>query len=259
MTTATSSFSPIDFLARFYGSSIGKKVIMAVTGIIMWGFVIGHMAGNLQVFAQAAGPLKMDEYWGQSLNEYAHFLKTTPALLWGTRITLLVAIVLHIFTGVSLASQNRGARPSRYAGATENRNATIWSKTMPLTGLFVLGFIVFHLAHFTLGVVEPGTFAANRISHELPDVFNMVRDGFRNPIFVAIYVIGNALLIAHLVHGSQSVWQSFGLNHRSWTPIFRYAGWALVALILAGNLSIPLVLFSWAQGGAPAPAVEMES
>lgn len=250
MSAERHTVGPLAFLARFWSSSIGKKIVMAVTGIIMWGFVIGHMAGNMLVFMAAGeGAYAFDEWWGQSINEYAQFLKDTPLLVWGTRAVLLVSLVLHVVAGIQLAAANRAARPDRYVGAADDRRSTVWSRTMPVTGLIVLAFIILHLAHFTFGVIEPSSFAGANLTHDMPDVYNMIRTAFRNPAWVAIYVVCNTLLVAHLVHGTQSVWQTFGLHHPSWTPLFRRVGWLTVALILAGNLSIPLVLYAWALQG----------
>src|SRR5687768_937416 len=124
---------------RFIASTIGRKVLMAVTGVILFGFTIGHMLGNLQVYQ---GPEK--------LNAYAAFLKATPAILWGTRSILLVSVLLHIWAAVSLSLQNHRARPVAYAGRSW-REASYASRTMMWSGPLLALFIVYHLLHFTTG------------------------------------------------------------------------------------------------------------
>jgi len=242
-STETRMENPFKLLSRFAASSVGAKVLMALTGIVMWGFVIGHMAGNLQVFLWPKGDT-------HPINEYANFLKTTPALLWGTRIALLVSIIVHIVTAVSLTRKNRAARPSRYAVVTPKKS-TFASRTMPLTGLVVLLYVIMHLMHFTGGVsfLMPAEVFGRHDGADLHDVYGMLRHAFSNIIFVVVYIIGNGLLIAHLVHGSASVWQSLGLHHKQWAGMARWLGWSLVAAILAGNFSIPLVLYAWSLGG----------
>ncbi len=244
MSTQT-SFNPFRLVLDFFGSSIGAKILVALTGVIMWGFVIGHMAGNLQVFL----PAPPDGYWGQQINDYGHFLKSTPALLWGTRITLIGAVFLHIGFAFRLTMKNKAARPSRYA-MKRSQKSTVFGKIMPVSGIVVGLFILFHLFHFTIGLPVEVMGVSNDIlqyqdqaGHH--DVYKMLRVSFGQVGFVALYTICNLLLLMHLVHGTQSVWQTLGLNHKSWTPIARTLGWLLVAAIAAGNLSIPFVVMSY--------------
>lgn len=232
-------------LFALFSSSIGMKVLMAITGVVVWGFVIGHMVGNLQIFL----PAPEGGYWGKQINDYAHFLKSTPALLWGTRIAVGGAMVVHIITGIKLAAANRASRPNRYAHGLKAKESSLLSRLMPLSGLIVGAFIVFHLLHFTIPGLFP-EYHALRDAKGLHDVATMVRTAFSNPIFVAVYIVGNTLLIMHLFHGSVSFLQSLGINHEGWSPGLRLGARAVVLAIALGNLSIPLVVYSWALQGA---------
>ncbi len=210
----------------------------------MWGFVIGHMVGNLQILLPAAE----GGYWGKQINDYAHFLKSTPALLWGTRLTVGAAMVVHVITGIKLAAANRASRPSRYAHGLKAKKSSLLSRLMPLSGIVVGAFIIFHLLHFTIPGLFPEYHALKDVKG-LHDVASMVRTAFRNPIFVAVYVVGNTLLLLHLYHGSVSFLQSLGLNHQGWTPGLRLGGRAIVILIALGNIAMPVIVYSWALQG----------
>jgi succinate dehydrogenase / fumarate reductase, cytochrome b subunit len=239
MSAIATRDTPWLLMRAFWSSSIGAKITVALSGIVLWGFLIGHMIGNLQVYLWAPA----DGYIGQQLNEYAHNLKSLPPLLWGTRLIVLVAFIVHVVTTVRLVRANRQARPVRYQ-QKRSLAATIASRSMAGTGIVLLLFAVMHILHFTVLVVDP-SYATLQDQAGLPDVYQMVRVGFAKIGFVLFYVFANTLLVVHLAHGAQSVWQSLGIYHRIWTPVMRYAGWALVAALLAGNLSIPVVLYVW--------------
>lgn len=238
--------APLTLVPR---SSLGNKYLMAVTGLGLTGFVLVHMLGNLQVFL---GP--------EALNAYAQALKHNPVLLWGARLGLLAVFTLHIVLGVRLALSNRAARPVPYA-MKRYAEASVASRTMLLTGLATLAFVVFHLAHYTLGVVEtapvrstPGgaPVATGYLDlKENPDpkdpkyrhdVYRMTVYGFRNPAVSASYVIAMALLAVHLSHGFQSLWQSLGLNHPVWAPLLKRASFWLAVAVFVGNSSMPLAV-----------------
>jgi succinate dehydrogenase / fumarate reductase, cytochrome b subunit len=222
--------SPVTVISQFVLSSVGSKFVMAVTGLMLWGFVIGHLVGNLQIFAGAK----------DSINEYAVFLHEVGhgAVLWGARGSLLLAVTLHIVLGIRLAKLNRQARPTSYATRT-------WKATNPATlymafsGTVILAFIIGHLLHFT---IRPGEMMVLDDKNR-PDVFLMVHQAFSNPWIVFAYVAAQAVLLLHLFHGTQSLFQSVGFYHPVWTPVIRVAGRAVAALIFIGNLAIPLVIF----------------
>lgn len=236
--SAETAKSPNGFqlMSTFLRSSVGAKFLMAITGLLMWGFVIGHLAGNLQVFL----PASAGGYVGKQLNEYAHFLKSTPALLWGTRIALLISVVLHIVSGLRLARLNREARGQQYA-KWQPRSSTLASRYMTISGLVVLSFIVFHLLHFTVGVVDPA-FMDLRDEAGLHDVHKMMWEGFRNPAVAGFYAISIILLMKHLSHGSVSLFQSLGIRSRAWTPVIALGARGMVVLLLLGFVAIPLFL-----------------
>jgi succinate dehydrogenase / fumarate reductase cytochrome b subunit len=243
-------------------SSLGSKYLMALTGLVLTAFVIGHMVGNLQVFEGR-----------DALNAYAQALKGMPVLLWGARLILLTAFVLHVAYGVRLWLANRAARPVPYHYKTY-REATLASRTMLWTGLVILAFVLFHLAQYTFGligtapVVNPMTnqpsinqttgqqvrvgYLELRDPKGRPDVYTMTIYGFRNPFISLGYVAAMALLCFHLSHGVQSLFQSLGLNHPRWMPFLRGLSLGVAVVIFVGNSSMPLaVLFRLVGGDLP--------
>lgn len=202
-------------------------MIVAVTGVILMFFVVGHLLGNLQIFL---GPR-----W---INDYAQHLRDLGPLLWAIRIVLLVAVVLHIYFTIRLAIDNRRARPHNYV-KKEHVKATFASRHMVASGLIVLVFIIYHLAHFTVRVTDPrfATLKEDPLGHH--DIYSMMVYGFQNPYVSAFYAIGLFLLTLHLTHGASSFFQSLGLNDKKLTP--RLALWARVFawLLFIGYVSIP--------------------
>jgi len=216
------------WLFDFWRSSIGGKVTMAITGLLLFGFVIAHLIGNLQLFGAPT-----------LINDYAKFLAGKPVLLWIARIGLFVVFVLHIVTGLRLARQNRAARPVGY-----EREATIVatyaSRSMVLTGLALLVFVIYHLLHFTLGVTNPGDFAKKDAGADGHDVHAMVTASFSNPAIVAAYAAFQLVLFFHLKHGIQSLAQTLGLNHGRITPMVQKLSFVFAALVAGGNLLLSL-------------------
>jgi succinate dehydrogenase / fumarate reductase cytochrome b subunit len=211
-----------------YRTAIGKKAVMALTGFIGYGYVILHMVGNLHIFE---GPT--------AFNEYAEFLRTvgTPVLpysglLWIIRIALLVAVVLHIWSAISLTRQDLASRPQRYA--EKKRIAGNYAAmTMRWGGTAIFLFVLFHLADLTFGWLNPNR--ANWQGHQA--AYANVVATFSNPLVVLIYILAMAALGMHLYHGVWSMFQSLGLNNRSWTKIWR--GLAVIsALVLFIGFSI---------------------
>jgi succinate dehydrogenase / fumarate reductase cytochrome b subunit len=219
--TATSSF---------FHSSIGKKMIVAVTGVILIAFVIGHLLGNLQIFL---GP-----DW---INSYAQHLRDLGPFLWMIRVFLLITVLLHIFYTISLALENRRARPLSYK-KKENVKATLASRSMVLSGLIVLAFILYHLAHFTVRVTDPRFLLLKADPLNRFDVYSMMVYGFQNYYVSGFYVLGMFLLALHLSHGSSSFFQSLGLNDKKLTPKLATAGRVFAWLIFVGYTSIPVAV-----------------
>ena len=219
-------------LAAFTRSSIGKKFIVALTGLILIGFIVGHLLGNLQIFL---GP----EY----INSYAEKLRALGVLLWVIRLFLLVTVVLHIYFTIRLVIDNRRARPVAYA-KKEHVKATFASRSMALSGLVLVAFIVYHIAHFTVRVTDPRFQLLKKDPLNGDDVYSMMVYGFQNPILSAFYILAMFLLALHLSHGSSSFFQSLGLNDKKLTPRLARGGRIFAWLIFAGYTSIPLaVLF----------------
>ena len=215
-------------LLGLFGTSIGRKLVTAVTGLALIGFLIGHMLGNMTMFQGA-----------DNLNAYASWLQGHP-LIWLARFGLLAVFGIHLVTAISLALENRRARPVGY-GRKELVAATLSSRYIVVSGLLLLTFVVFHLGHFTLGFFQPEHFHVTD-AHGRHDVFRMVVSGFQNPFFSSIYIAAMLLLGFHLHHGVKSLAQTLGLNHDSYSTLLSLAGNGLVALIVLGNCSFPILV-----------------
>ena len=216
-----------------YRSTIGKKIIMAVTGLVLVAFVIGHMAGNLQQFL---GPERM--------NAYAAFLKSTGELLWLARLGLIVATVLHVLMAYQLTMIKRAARPVDYT-KREPQVSTLASRTMRWGGVLLLVFIVFHILHFTTGTVFPyaSTPDARHPGFSHTDVYGNVVSAFRNPWVVAFYVVSMLFLLLHLFHGAWSSLRTLGLSKPSRHPLHRRVSTALALIVWLGFTVIPVAVF----------------
>jgi succinate dehydrogenase / fumarate reductase cytochrome b subunit len=210
--------------ARFWASTNGKKVVMAVTGAILFAFVIGHMLGNLQVFE---GP--------EILNAYGRFLHAVPEILWGVRIVLLASVLLHILASVQLAVRKTQARPLGYA-RRQNIASDYASRTMYWSGPILLAFVIFHLLHLTAGLVHPGA------SFVEADVYHNVVAGFQVWYVSAWYIFSMILLGFHIRHGAWSMFQSLGINHPRHTLILKKSALLFALAITAGYISIPLAI-----------------
>ena len=209
---------------RFYDAPIGKKVVMAATGVILFGFVLGHMAGNLQLFL---GREKFDAY--------AELLRHTPALLWGVRIALLVSVILHITASVQLAALNQKARPVGYRkkAAVDSSYA---ARTMMWSGPIIAVFIVYHILHLTLG--------RGGLPFQEGRVYDNVIAGFRVvPVSIA-YIVAMALLGMHLNHGLWSMFQSLGVSNPRYSAGMRRFAKIFSILVVIGFISIPIAVMA---------------
>lgn len=209
-------------ISTFYRSTIGKKVIVALTGLILFGFVVGHLLGNLLVFM---GPEK--------LNAYGRYLHESLGILWGTRVILLVAVVLHIVNTIQLAALNRKSRPVPYV---EHKKiaASYASLTMLWGGLLLIFYIVYHLLHFTFGSAHP--------NFQPGDVYANVVAGFSVWYVSAFYVVAMVALGFHLYHGLWSVFQTLGLNHPKYNLWRRSFATAVALAIAFGYIAIPMAV-----------------
>lgn len=223
----------VQSLLRFYHSSIGKKIIVAVTGLAMMGFLVGHLLGNLLVFA---GP--------DAINAYAKKLHDLGPLLYVVRAGLLATVVLHIVATVQLVRMNRAARPQKYAVDTV-RQASKASRIMIWSGLTILAFVLYHLAHFTWALgnsYRDPSIARYWVEPGIHNVFNMVVDGFRVWYVSAFYIIAMFLLCNHLSHGFSSVFQTLGLATPRLRQPINAAGLVFAWGLFFGNISIPLAI-----------------
>ncbi|PWU05865.1 MAG: succinate:quinone oxidoreductase [Verrucomicrobia bacterium] len=229
------SKAPKTFGHSWIGSSIGQKTIVAVTGIILILFVFGHLLGNLTIFL---GP--------EWINSYAQHLRDWGPLLWMVRVVLILAVLLHIYFTMLLWNSAAKGTPEKTVFRTQIQT-TIFSRTMRLSGLIIFAFVVFHLAHFTWGWIQP-EYAHLNTDQNQHNVFAMMVYGFRNPYIVAFYILGLALLAFHLSHGIGSLFQTLGLSNQKLRPLFNTAGrWIAWALFL-GYVSIPLSIFFFGLG-----------
>ena len=221
-----------------FATSIGSKTVMAITGLLLFGFVLAHMIGNLQVFA---GPAK--------LNAYAKTLQDLGPLLWVMRVGLLVIFLTHIYAAFSIWRANQAARPVAYVSA-QPQITTCAARTMVFGGLIVLAFVIYHLAHFTFGWVAPD-YASRHDALGRPDVYAMVVLGFRVPAIAISYVVAQAVLALHLSHGLSSAFQTLGVTHPRLAFLKAGFGKAVAVVIFVGNVSMPLAAL---LGGLHLPA-----
>ncbi len=205
-------------------------MIVAVTGVILIVFVVGHLLGNLQIFL---GPR-----W---INDYAQHLRDLGPLLWVVRIVLLIAVALHIYFTILLAIENRRARPRRYV-KKEHVKATFASRHMVVSGVVVLAFIIFHLLHFTAHKFDARFPLLKNDPLNHYDVYSMMVYGFQNIYISGFYIVGLFLLTLHLTHGASSFFQSLGLNDKKLTPRLAFGARVFAWLLFIGYTSIPVAV-----------------
>ncbi|MEP7049628.1 MAG: succinate dehydrogenase cytochrome b subunit [Pseudomonadota bacterium] len=206
-------------------TTVGKKAALAVSGVVLFGFVIGHMLGNLQVLL---GP--------EVYNAYGAGIKDKPVLLWGVRAVLLISVLVHTTIVLELYGKSVAARPVGYK-VKRNIATSYAAMMMKYTGPALLVYIIFHLAHFTFPGVSLGDY-----DHVPGDVYANFLNAFRIPWVVAVYVIANVCLGFHLYHGAFSMLQSVGLNHPRYNKGLRNLMRGLVFLVTAGNVFLPLTV-----------------
>jgi succinate dehydrogenase / fumarate reductase cytochrome b subunit len=217
---------------NFFRSSLGKKYVMAITGVALLVFVVGHMVGNLQFFI---GP--------NQINAYGNFLQTTPELLWSVRVGLLVMVVLHIWSAVTLSAENKSARPVSY-GEYKPVASNYASRSMLMSGLIIFAFIVYHLLHYTAQLKAVNLTGQDFVplldEKGRHDIHRMMVIGFSNVWVSAFYLMGVGLLALHLSHGASSMFQSVGLKNPVAGPwIDRVAHIGAIVLFL-GYAAIPV-------------------
>jgi succinate dehydrogenase cytochrome b subunit len=215
----------VNVLRAFWGSTIGKKVVMAVTGLVGVGFVIGHMLGNLQVFL---GPAKF--------NGYAHFLRSLGELLWVVRAVLIAAVVLHVVAAVQLSRRRLVARPVGYKQGSQHEVSTVASRTIRWGGALLFLFIVFHILHFTTRSIFR--------DYSTTDVYANVIRGFGVWWVVIFYVAAMAALGLHLYHGIWSALRTLGASKASAEPLKRPVAAVIAFVVWLGFTVIPIAIFA---------------
>jgi succinate dehydrogenase / fumarate reductase, cytochrome b subunit len=208
----------------FYGSTIGKKVAMAVSGLIGFGFVLGHMTGHLLTFKGA-----------DSYNAYAHFLQSLGGGLWAARLTLLAAVIVHIHCAFSLWSRNNQARPRAYH-QRKDLATNYAALTMRYGGVLLLLFLVYHIAHFTWGVTEP----IDGVPFDPDNAYNNLVLSFQKPALAGFYIVTMCALGMHLYHGIWSLTQSIGLDHPKYNRLRQLIAMGASALITIGFIVVPV-------------------
>jgi succinate dehydrogenase / fumarate reductase cytochrome b subunit len=242
----------MSIVSGIFNSSLGKKYLMAGSGALLLVFVIGHLVGNLQVF----GPPEL-------INHYAHFLQSKPAMVWGSRLGLLVIVGIHIATALKLTVENKEARPVGYYNA-DSYGASWRSRYMMVSGLVILAFIIYHLAHFTVrwGAINgAGDFTKLTTvldGKAVPDVYAMMILGFQVWWVTLFYLVAQALLFIHLGHGIASAFQSFGFRNHVWWPRIQFAAQALSTAIFIGYALIPIAIYLRVIGADYAEKVRAE-
>ncbi len=222
----------MSWVSSYVKSSVGAKHVMAITGLALVLFVLIHMLGNLQLLT--GDP--------EAINSYAAALKSNPLILWGARGGLLAMVIIHVAAAYRLTTLNKAARPVKYVRYKPIRSP-FYSRVMPMTGMILLAFIIFHLLHYTVGVIDPATF--NVLDEQgRHDVYSMAVRGFQSPLLAVVYLGAMALLCMHLAHGVSSLFQSLGLNHPKYNSAIRLIGPAYAGLIFVGNSVIVLAVLT---------------
>ncbi len=225
---------------QFVASSLGRKYLMALTGTILFSFMVVHMLGNFQVLL---GP--------EQINTYAHMLQSKKPLLWSFRLFLGLMALTHITVGIWLWLDNRRARPDHYR-QERTQQAGLASRTMIYSGALILAFFVYHILHFTLRWLNPEfagfTGRIPGVEEPVADVYRMMNQGFFDAGVSLTYIVAVALLAWHLSHGIPSLFQSLGLRNDAVSRFLDRFGWAVAFLLFLGLSIIPAALFAAVRG-----------
>jgi succinate dehydrogenase / fumarate reductase cytochrome b subunit len=221
-------------VCEFYRSTVGKKIAMAVSGIVLVLFVVGHMAGNLKLFAgidPSTGDYKIDDY-GRFLRSMGSEMLGHEGALWLVRVVLLACIIIHAASGISLAIINKRAKPTGYAQTTY-RSANAASRTMVYGGSFLVLFIIFHILHFTTGTLHYKGFVEGQ-------VYANVYAGFTDPLVAGFYVLSMFLLSMHLYHGTWSMFQTLGVDAPQWNKGLKSVAKVVAIVLFVGFSAVPV-------------------
>lgn len=210
-------------------SSVGRKILMAITGILMVMFVVVHLLGNSSIYIPGG------------INAYAEHLHALPPLVWAFRLAMLVFIGIHIIFGIQLTLENNVANPQGYA-VKRQLKANFSSENMIWTGVLLLLFVIGHILHFTAHLTPD--IVANKLPDGGTDVFTMVVNSFSHPIVALLYVAAMIVLFLHLKHGIQSFFQTMGWNNDCTLPVITKAGTVVAVIFLLGYSIIPLSILT---------------
>ncbi len=227
----------MSWFSNFLTSSIGRKLIMSLTGLFLISFLIIHLIGNLQLFYDDGG---------QAFNIYAAFMTSNPLIKF-VSIGLYFFILLHTVQGLILWSKNKAAKGSKYA-VSNTKTTSFASRNMALLGTFVLAFLFIHMGDFWFKMKFGGSDALNMVTypgHEtaVKDLYEKVAYSFSNPLLVLAYLVGLLALAFHLMHGFQSAFQSLGINHKKYTPLIQMIGLAFSIIVPLAYAIIPIFFF----------------
>ena len=222
-------------------TTVGKKAIMAVTGILLVGFILGHMAGNLKLYLPAHGGIPALDHYAEGLRTFGDPFLAEGQFLWIFRAVLLVAVALHVWAAITLKLLSKAARPVAYKKVT-HQESTAASRTMIWGGILLLIFIVFHILHFTTGDVTPG------FTFEHGKVFDNVTGGLGVPAVAAFYLLAMIFLGLHLYHGVWSMLQTLGANHPRYNTLFHRIALLVALIVTLGNISFPVAVLTGMVG-----------
>lgn len=212
----------------FFTTSIGKKILVALTGLFMIVFLVAHLAGNLEIFS---GP--------DAINQYAAFLKSVPKLVWSFRILLIVSVIAHVFLTINLTINNRKSAVKYHV--KKHTRSSLSSRTMMLSGLTIITFVLYHLAHYTFGLTNPQEY--NLVDHEgRHHVYNMVVLGFSHPLVSSFYILAQGLLAFHLSHGVSSAARTLGVASAQIYQKIKIIGVLFAVTIATLYISIPVAV-----------------
>jgi succinate dehydrogenase / fumarate reductase cytochrome b subunit len=218
-------------IRSMFRTTVMQKAIVAVTGLVMVLFLIGHLSGNLLIYG---GPA--------AINSYAAGLRDVAALLWTARIILLLSLFAHVYFTIRLRRLSHQARPIRYH-RQQYVASTFASRTMLLTGLLIFSYVAFHLAHFTWGKIHPEYYAATYFLDgrgPVHDVYSMVVRSFQESWISALYILAVTMVMIHLVHATQSALQTLGISNKRYVQPIRKASFVLAIVLWIGYVSIPV-------------------
>jgi len=230
------------WLREVWDSSVGKKVIVALTGFVLVGYVIAHMLGNLKAFQGAGANGAAIDTYGDWIRSVGEPVVPHEGVLWTARVVLLFCLIVHMVGVIQLAKRNAAARPAGHPAPRIRRSLA--ARTMLVGGLFLFAFIVFHILHFTTGTIDPGAFAEGA-------VYRNLNEAFSNPFFVAIYIAAPIALGLHLRHAVWSSIQTAGWDKPNRNPTFRRAANFIAIAVTIGFAAVPIAFWTGIMESAP--------